>query len=198
MKTMKNGLSDLGRGYTDEMDGVSIDDLAEDYEFFGLDNFVTPEMLQSHLIAAAAGAGGILAVMNIMDRIDYFADKPKAKMLTEALVGLVGGRALWEVNRDAAMGFVGGVTGYSLASLINQYIAEMQTTAPAPDTTADGLAYTEVHRVPAYRKLDRVSVPANWGGGRAPANMGADIVTRANYSQTHGFAESEDVASWLG
>jgi len=190
-----NGLDDLGRG--DEMDGyASINDLAEDYEFFGLDNFVTPEMLQSHLIAAAAGAGGILAVLNIFDRIDYFADKPKAKMLAEAVVGLVGGRALWEVNRDAAMGFVGGVTGYSLASLVNQYIAEMQTSSDSNGT--EGLAYTEVHRVPAYRKLDRVSVPANWGGGRAPSNMAADIVTRANYQQTHGFADAgEDVGNWI-
>lgn len=193
--TIKNGLSDLGYS----MDAYApIDDLAEDYEFFGLDQFISMEMLQSAGLALASGAGGILAVMNIMDRIDYFADKPKARALAEMAIAVLGGRALWEVNRDAAMGFAGGVGGYSLASLVNQYIAEYQSSGTAPTTTQDGLAYTEVQRVPGYRKLDRVSVPRNWGGGRAPRGMEGTVVTRGNYSQTDGLAElADDVGSWV-
>lgn len=194
-KKMSGGLSDLGY----EMDAYApIADLAEDYEFFGLDQFISMEMMQSAGLALASGAGGILAVMNIMDRVEYFADKPKARALAEMAIAIVGGRALWEVNRDAAMGFAGGVGGYSLASLINQYIAEMQANSAGNGTdngtTTEGLAYTEVQRTPSYRKLDRVSVPAGWGGGRAPANMAADLVTRANYSQTDGIG---DVSGWL-
>lgn len=196
MEKNLNGLSDLGAGYS--MDAYApIEDLAEDYEFFGLDQFITKDQLQSTGLALAAGAGGILAVMNVMDRIDYFADKPKGRALAEMLIAAVGGRMLWEVNRDAAMGFAGGVGGYSLASLINQYIAEMQAENGAENGT-EGLAYTEVQQVPRYMKRGRVSVPANWGGGRAPRGMAADVVTRANYQQVHGLDEAEDIGSWIG
>lgn len=186
-----NGLGDLGAGY--DMEGYApIGALAEDYEFFGLDAFVDPEMLKSHLIAGAAGAGGILAVMNIFDRIDYFADKPKGRALAEFVTGIVGGRLLWQVNRDAAMGFVGGVSGAALAGLINQYIAEM------PSQGTEGLAYTEVQQVPAYMKAGRVSVPAGWRGNQAPmSGLGRDMVTRANYFQVDGL-EDEGISSWIG
>jgi hypothetical protein len=186
-----NGLAALGDSHMDAY--APIEDLAEDYEFFGLDAFITPEMMKTGLIAGASGAGGILAVMNIFDRIEYFADKPKGRALAEAVTGLVGGYALWKVNRDAAMGFAGGVSGYALAGLINQYVAEMQT----EETPTEGLAYTEVQQVPGYRKLDRTSVPAGWGQGRAPmAGLGRDIVTRANYEQIHGL-EAGDVGAWV-
>ncbi len=197
-----NGLSDLGSA----MDAYApIEDLAEDYEFFGLGQFITPEMLQSHLTAAAAGAGGILAVTNLMDRIDYFADKPNGKLLTEGLVGILGGRLLWQVNRDAAMGFVGGVTGMALANLVQGYINDMQAETAANGNGngngngTEGLAYTEVHDVPSYRKLDRVSVPAGWGHGRAPmSGLGRDIVTRANYMQVDGLEGESDIGGWIG
>lgn len=196
MENEISGLSDVGLG--SEMDAYApIEDLAEDYEFFGLDQFVDPEMLKSAAIATAAGAGGILAVMNIFDRIEYFDDKPKGRALAESLVGILGGYGLYRVNRDAAMGFIGGVTGYSLAGLLNQYIAEMQAEVPAESGT-EGLAYTEVARTPGYLKRGRVSVPAGWRGGRAPVNgLDRDLVTRANYQQVHGL-EDNDVGNWIG
>lgn len=187
-----DGLGDLGAGY--EMDYAGIHDLAEDYDFYGLDAFVTPEMLKSHGIAAAAGGGGILAVMNVFDRVEYFADKPKGRALAEGLAGIVGGRLLWQVNRDAAMGFVGGVTGYALANLVNQYIAEMDANGNGNGTSTDGLSYTEVRNVPSYSRRNKVSVPARWDNGHAP--LARDMVTRANYMQVDGL--DEQLSSWIG
>ena len=59
-----NGLDDLGHA----MDAYApIDALAEDYDFYGLDAFISPEMIKSSLTSAAAGAGGILVIKNVMD-----------------------------------------------------------------------------------------------------------------------------------
>lgn len=111
--------------------------LGEDFgpDFFGLEGLVTKEQLMSHGFAALGGAGGLLAVGSVLNKIDWFADKPKLKLGTAAVVGILGGRLLWfageqpgnpneSSTRDAAMGFVGAVTGTALAKLITDLIPE--------------------------------------------------------------------------
>ena len=45
----------------------------------------------SHGLAALGGAGGLLAVGSVLNKIDWFADKPKLKLGTAAVVGILGG-----------------------------------------------------------------------------------------------------------
>ena len=117
-------------------------------------------------------------------------------------MGVLGGRLLWDMNRDAASGLVGGIAGGSLAELINGYIAEMQANGTGNGTTTEGMGYTEVKQVPAYMKRGRVSVPAQWGHGRAPAGrqmsgLGRDMVTRADYLQVDGLEDSDNLGGWI-
>lgn len=111
--------------------------LGEDFgpDFFGLEGLVTKEQLMSHGLAAVGGAGGLLAVGSILNKIEWFNDKPNAKLGAAAVVGILGGRLLWfageqpgnpndSSTRDAAMGFVGAVTGTALAKLIANLIPE--------------------------------------------------------------------------
>lgn len=197
-----NGLEDLGEGY--EMDAYApIDGLAEDYEFFGLGQGVmNMENFQKMGIAAVAGGGGLLAVQNIMDRIVYLQDKPWMRIAAELLIAGVGGGALYQVNPAAGVGFAGGVGGFAVYETAITLMAQMGAENgngngnDAPEPGTEGMGYTEVHDVPSYRKLDRVSVPAGWEGGRAP--LGRDLVTRANYQQINGLeGEASDLSTWI-
>lgn len=172
-------------------DLASIDSLADDYTFFpDLGAFLTPDMLMEHGVAAAAGAGGILIANNVFDRIEYFADKPGYRAAAELLVGIAGGRALYNYNRPAAFGLIGGVSGLALASLVQMGLDRMAPAAEAPAaaaaTTPAGLRAlaesTGVVPVPPYYDRYKTSVPTSFRGLAQP------MVTGANYFQTRGMA----------
>lgn len=173
-------------------DLASIDSLADDYTFFpDLGAFLTPDMLMEHGVAAAAGAGGILIANNVFDRIEYFADKPGYRAAAELLVGIAGGRALYNYNRPAAFGLIGGVSGLALASLVQMGLDRMapaaESSAPPATTTAPaGLRAlaesTGVVPVPPYYDRYKTSVPTSFRGLAQP------MVTGANYFQTKGMA----------
>lgn len=126
-----------------DMDGLAMYD-------GGMGEFLNPEMLKQHLMAGAAGAGGILLTSAIVQRIPWesMSDDPNTqrylKLAGSALVGVLGGRLLWEQDRNAAMGFVGGVTGLALARLIQGFAPETLTTSLAgPGVSSYDLAALE-------------------------------------------------------
>ncbi|WP_053230844.1 hypothetical protein [Sandaracinus amylolyticus] len=94
--------------------------------------FITGEMLKQKLMAAGAGALGIAVAAKL---VSYVGDavlpeewEPKsratAKSALAIALGLLGGRALYDTNRDAAMGLVGGVAGLGIAQLLGTLVNE--------------------------------------------------------------------------
>jgi len=116
-----------------DMDFPPLEDLGQDFGplFFGLDQLITPEMMRAHVVSALAGGGGILVTANILERIDWLADKPKAKAGAAILLGILGGRLLWNQSRDAAMGLVGGVSGIGVAKLVSDLAGMAGTMIPS-------------------------------------------------------------------
>jgi hypothetical protein len=95
----------------------------------GMEGLYSADMLRDQVIAAGAGAGAILlaswglpklASMDVMTKLEE-PTRHKVTALLGILGGLVGGRLLWDRNRDAAMAVVGGVAGLGLAQLIDTF-----------------------------------------------------------------------------
>jgi hypothetical protein len=179
-----------------DLEYPSIDALADDYTFFpDLGSFMSGEMLTEHAVAAAAGAGGILIVQNVMDRVDYLADKPVWRAAAEFALGVAGGRLLYPSDGSrtrfaASMGLVGGVAGLGLANLVQIGMAQLQARMAASEESSAGTeGYlrglgqgTQVVPVPPYYDRYKTSVPRSFRGLSAPQ------VTQANYFQTQGMA----------
>lgn len=95
---------------------------------YDLGSFLDPEALKSHLMSGAAGGVGILAVATLLNKIEQpsMITDPmnwrRTKGALAILVGVLGGRAMYDRNRDAAMGFVGGVAGLGFADLIASFV----------------------------------------------------------------------------
>lgn len=115
----------------DEMMGL------ESYGGGGLGAWMDGQMLKEHLMAGAVGGGGILVVSSLLNYANRWqpttgmfaastdggpANWKRAKAALAAVIGVLGGRAMYDRNRDAAMAFVGGVTGMGLASLVASWI----------------------------------------------------------------------------
>lgn len=109
---------DMGPMGDDDMDGI-----------FGIDGLLDPEMLREQLACAGGGAGAAvawsLAVTLIKPKKDGVAtalfDTPLKRGGLAALLAIVSGRALWNVQRDAAKGAVGamgGVIGVEIATAL--------------------------------------------------------------------------------
>lgn len=130
-----------------DMDGLAMYD-------DGMGAFITPQMLKEHLTAAAAGAGGILVASKVTNYLgdmlvkdptgsDATADKIESarknrkyvKQVSAIVLGVLGGRMLYDRNPQAAMGLVGGVAGLGLAELVATLAGFPKTNDPA--TTVD-------------------------------------------------------------
>ncbi len=80
---------------------------------------LTAEMAQAGLTAAAAGAGGVLLASVAIPRVPFLARlSTPIKGAITALAGLLIGRLLWAVNRDAAVGVIGSMGGLGIATLV--------------------------------------------------------------------------------
>ncbi len=123
-----------------------------DYDMMGLEMYdssydlgayLSPEMIKSHLMAGASGGVGILLVSTLLNKIDNPFMKTDAaglptgtpdeqtsagmnwrrtKSAIAVVAGVLGGRVMYDRNRDAAMGFVGGVAGLGFADLIASFV----------------------------------------------------------------------------
>lgn len=100
----------------------------------GMGMWISPEMLKTQLMAGVAGAGGILATSFIVQKVGEYlpADmepmtKRRVKNAIAIGIGVLGGRAIWEKDRNMAMGFVGGVAGLGLAQLVASFSDSLST-----------------------------------------------------------------------
>ena len=106
-----------------------------DYEGVdGLDGFLNAEMIKEALLASVAGGGAVLltsyGVRMAAEKIP-FINQIQDPLLKAAVTsgiafftGLAGGRMLYEYNREAAMGVIGGVGGLAMANLLDAAISK--------------------------------------------------------------------------
>ena len=133
-----------------DMDGLAMYD-------DGMGAYITPQMLKEHLTAAAAGAGGILVASKVVNYLgDMIIKAPEgadaadpAKVAAAArtrkytkgalsiVLGVLGGRMLYDRNRDAGMGLVGAVAGGALADLLASAIGAPAATPAVPYLTTN-------------------------------------------------------------
>jgi hypothetical protein len=86
-----------------------------------LDQIITQDQVMEMGIATLAGAGGIMLAGTTLPRIPWVNEEPWRKAVAAILFGMLGGRLLWDVNREAALGMAGGMSGAGLASLVGQW-----------------------------------------------------------------------------
>ena len=128
-----------------------------DYDLseFGLGAFMDAEHLKGALMSGAVGGAGILLVPTVLDKVwpqpangsgSMFASDAqggngtmnykRAKSALTVILGILGGRALYDRNRDASMALVGGVAGLGLAELAASWINDpASTTGPTVRTS---------------------------------------------------------------
>lgn len=97
----------------------------------GMDGWYSADMLRDQVIAAGASAGSILLASWALPKMaasEMFTKsitdektRHRVTALLGILGGMVGGRLLWDTNRDAAMAVVGGVAGLGLAQLLDSF-----------------------------------------------------------------------------
>jgi hypothetical protein len=66
-------------------------------------------------------------------------NRSRALSAVAAGLGVAGGRLLYGVNRDAAMGLVGGTVGLALANLLGTFMATNPVGTPLGEADEDGL-----------------------------------------------------------
>jgi len=103
-----------------------------DYE--GMEQFLNAEMLREALIASTAGGGAILLAAwaakqaseatNLSTMIENPLLRSAVLSGGTLLLGVIAGRSLYEYNREAAMGIVGGVGGFAMAAFIENALAQ--------------------------------------------------------------------------
>lgn len=107
----------------------------EMYDDDGLSGWMDGDMLRNHLMAGLGGAGGILVTSALLSRLPAMSDdatkNSRIKNVLAVAIGVLGGRFIYDKNRDVAMGFVGGVAGLGLAQLLASF---------APDTLSTSLS----------------------------------------------------------
>lgn len=124
----------------------------------GMGSFMSPKMLKEQMMAGAAGAGGILMTSAILQRVPLPEawepqTKSRAKNALAVVIGVLGGRAIWEKNPNAAMGFVGGVAGLGLAQLVQSFAPDTLSTSLSGGLADVDLASLEAavtHSAPAF------------------------------------------------
>lgn len=112
----------------DDMMGLEFSDYS-DFEYINM------EMIKEALIASSAGGGAILlatfGVKKITTALALETKVPdpllRSGLISAAtfLVGVAGGRALYEYNREAAMGVVGGLGGMAVANFLDALISKL-------------------------------------------------------------------------
>jgi hypothetical protein len=117
-----------------------------DYE--GMDGVLpNAEQIKEAVIASTAGGGAILlstyAVKMLAEKVDLSSriENPllRSGVMSAAtmMVGLIAGKGLYDYNRDAAMGIVGGVGGVAMANFLDAVIAQVTGNEPMGFSLAD-------------------------------------------------------------
>jgi hypothetical protein len=124
---------------------------------YDLGAWLDAETVKAHLMAGASGGVGILLVSTLMGKISNPFLKTddsgnptgtaeeqasaamnwrRTKGVLSVVAGVLGGRLMYDQNRDAAMGFVGGVAGLGFADLIASFVND--PAAPTVRTALSG------------------------------------------------------------
>jgi hypothetical protein len=98
----------------------------------GMEGFYSAAMLRDQVIAAGASGAGILLAswvlpkLTKMEMLSKYEEPTRHRIgaVVGILGGMLGGRLLWDYNRDAAMAVVGGVSGLGLAQLVDSFFKE--------------------------------------------------------------------------
>ena len=85
------------------------------------DQIVTQEQMMDLGIATLAGGGGVMLAGTVLPRIPWVNEEPWRKAVAAVVLGIVSGRLLYDVNKEAALGIAGGMGGVGLASLVGQW-----------------------------------------------------------------------------
>lgn len=125
-----------------------------DYDMMGLEMYdssydlgawLDAETVKAHLMAGASGGVGILLVSTLLNKIQQPAmitdatNWRRTKDVLAVVAGVLGGRLMYDQNRDAAMGFVGGVAGLGFADLVASFVNDpASTTGPTVSTSLSG------------------------------------------------------------
>lgn len=116
----------------------------EMYGGSGMGAFMDAQGLKESLMAGAVGAGGILLTATVLGKITQPAsitDPMNWRRIKAGLalaVGVLGGRALHDRNRDAAMAFTGAVAGMGLADLVASWVPANADGTPMVKTSLGG------------------------------------------------------------
>lgn len=140
-----------------------------DYE--GLEAFLSADMVKEALIASTAGGGAILlstwGVKKLNEQFNLTGniENPLLKALVNSgivfLTGVLGGRAMYEYNREAAMGIVGGVGGVAMANLIDAAIAQFTGSERMGISLGEGdMMYGDADGMAALAALETTGVTA--------------------------------------
>jgi hypothetical protein len=100
-----------------------------------MEQIITQDQLMDMGVATLAGAGGIMLSGTLLPRIPWVKDEAWRKSATAILLGIVGGRLLWDVQREAALGLAGGMAGVGLASLVSQWTGVNVSLSDLGETT---------------------------------------------------------------
>lgn len=152
--------------------------------------FMSGEDVKESLMAVGAGAVGVLATGYVLGMLpaDMVADPVNNSRLKSTIalaVGVLGGRAIYNYNRDMGMAFVGAVGGNALAALIGSWAPE---TFPST-ALAGGIADADLAALGA-------TVATNSGAYQPPAlgRLGAPNVAAQQLMGTE--TSSEEIAAY--
>lgn len=124
---------------------------------FGVDALIDPEMLRESVAVAGGGAASAVAWSLLVTKVELTdKDGVKKPFFNSALkrgglalvMGLVGGRAMWNQQRDAAKGLVGAMGGVIGVEIVTALLA-------ITGTVTDGLA--DAYDVEAEAALSSLS-----------------------------------------
>lgn len=99
----------------------------------GLDQIFSPENLKAGAVATLAGGGGILAMSALSQKVLPDSWPVWGKGLISLGVGAVGGFVLNTWSREAGCGFMGGVAGLGLASIVGNLLGMGTSLGQAPE-----------------------------------------------------------------
>ena len=87
-----------------------------------LDQLISQRQAMDLGMAALAGGGGALLASTVIPKLpsNMITDTPTKRGLLSIFAGFVGGRLLWNTNRDAAIGVAAGMAGLGLATVVGE------------------------------------------------------------------------------
>lgn len=107
-------------------------------EYGGLSDIFNTQLLKEAFVASTAGGGAILGatwgVKKLADLLgmEKISDPLLRSSVTSAMtffIGVASGRMLYDYNREAAIGVVGGLGGLAMANFLDALISKMTGSA---------------------------------------------------------------------